>query len=336
MDTIAITGASGFIGGRAAQRLQERGYHVVALGRGKAPKSLGEAEYRQVAFDQAASLSAALENVHGILHCAGKAGAWGAYADYYDANVALSERLADAALKSGVRRFVNLSSPSIYFDYCDQLALREDFIPRRFSNPYAETKYFAERAVHARQSDHFEVISLRPRGVIGAGDTNWLPRIISMREAARLIQTGDGTNLANFTSIENLLDAIELAFKAPSAATGRVYNIHNGPDEKFWDVVEQGLHSVGLDAERRVLPRGLVMSIARANALAQRLCRVTKEPDLLPVKAGVSAYSMTMDLTAAKERLGFVPRQTTQEALAQFGRWYPTFQASSPEKRAAR
>jgi nucleoside-diphosphate-sugar epimerase len=163
--------------------------------------------------------------------------------------------------------------------------------------------------------------------VIGPGDTNWLPRIISLRQRDALKQVGNGTNTVNFTSIENLLDAIDLALVAPPEAMGETYNIHNGIDEKFWEVVEMGLREVGLDGKRRKVPLTIAMGLATINETAHRILRSKQEPSLLPVTVGVSAYSFTMDISKAKTRLNYSPRQTTKQALYDFGRWYQTEQA---------
>jgi 2-alkyl-3-oxoalkanoate reductase len=298
---IAITGASGFIGGQAAKRLTRAGYSISCLGRAQLQHP-GEH----------------LSGVWGVLHCAGKAGAWGRYDEYYSANVELTERLLKAAKTCGVRRFVNLSSPSIYFDYKHQLGLSEQFLPRRFSNAYAKTKYLAEQRVRGAHSEHFETVSLRPRGVVGEGDTNWLPRIIELRKSGSLKQVGSGPVLANFTSISNLLDAIELCFCAPPSAMGETYNIHNGVEEDFWQVVEKALELNGLDGQRKHVPLRMAMLLAKANAVWNRILRRQKEPALLPIKVGVSAYSLTMDISKARQRLGYAPRQSTHDALAEW------------------
>ncbi len=303
MKRIAITGASGFIGRRALERLGES-YEVLPVGRKDLPQ-----------------IEKVLQGVDGVLHCAGKAGAWGSDQEYYEANVHLTRNLLVAAKKASVRRFINLSSPSIYFDYKNQFGLTEDYVPARFSNAYAKTKYEAELEVAAAHGPTFETLSLRPRGVIGAGDTNWFPRIIDLRKKGALKQVGPGDAVANFTSVSNLLDAIALAFSAPSTAMGETYNIHNGTDERFWDVIEAGLKECGLDAQRRSVPLPIAMGLARLNETWHRAIGTQQEPNLLPVKLGVSVYSLTMDISKARNRLRYEPKQSTKEALREFADW---------------
>lgn len=336
MGRITVTGASGFIGSRAALRLSASGQPVLALGRDPAcPPGLKNTgiEYAQTDYTDVLQLRSVFQGSEGVLHCAGKAGAWGSFASYWEANVAVTQRVLAAAAQAGVKRFVNLSSPSISFDYKNQFNLPEIFLPPRFSNAYAETKYLAEVAVRAAHSASFQTLSLRPRGVIGEGDTNWFPRIIEMRQAGKLKQVGSGKNLVNFTSISNLLDAIELAFKAPAFSESEVFNIHNGVDESFWEVVELGLKKVGLDGHRRRVPLAPALALARLNEKWNAWRGVAKEPALLPVKIGVAAYSLTMDLSKARRLLGYVPRQTTEQALEEFAAWYG--KRGLPEKKGS-
>lgn len=67
---------------------------------------------------------------------------------------------------------MHLSSPSIYFDGRDHLDLNEEYVPRRFSDHYGATKYQAEQLVLSARDLGLEVLALRPRFVVGAGDTS--------------------------------------------------------------------------------------------------------------------------------------------------------------------
>lgn len=321
---ILITGISGFIGQRTADRLIQKGHEVFGTGRSKGTKPDQQSfQYAPADLTNAQDCERITHNKDAIIHCAGKAGAWGAHSEYETANVSATRCLLEAARKNKVKRFVNISSPSIYFDFRNQFDLKETDLPRRFSNAYAKTKYLAEHLVHdAHQPNHFETISLRPRGVIGAGDRNWMPRIIALRNAGKLVQVGSGSNLADFTSVANLMDALELCLAAPTSAMGRTYNITNGTPELFWDVVESGLKALGLDSRRKKIPLFLAMGMARLSEIFATLKRSTEEPDLLPIKVGVAAYSLTLDISAAKSILKYSPQQSTQDGLEEFALWW--------------
>ena len=320
---ILITGATGFIGQRLVKRLVAKGHEV----RGTARTFSGEpvsAGYSFVSADltQFGQCEQLTQDIDAVIHCAGKAGVWGSLAEYELANVVATQNILTAAENSKVQRFINISSPSIYFAYADQFDLKETDLPKKFSNAYASTKYQAEQIVQRAHSESFLTVSLRPRGVIGAGDKNWLPRIIEMQKHGTLIQPGYGENLADFTCVENLIDAIELCLTTDPKNMGEVYNISNGKSEKLWLVIADVLKAVGLSSGHRSVFLPLAMWVAHVSELFHKLKQTKSEPALLPIKVGVAAYSMTLDISKAQERLGYHPRQSTAEGLREFSEWY--------------
>lgn len=323
MTTVLVTGASGFIGQRIVQRFTREGkYSVIASGRKNAEAQPAGYQFRSADLAQKVDCQRLVAGVDVIVHCAGKAGAWGPRAEFERANVESTRNLLEACRGSSVRRFVNISSPSIYFAYKHQRGLKEGDLPSTFSNAYAETKFRAEETVHASHSPSLSTVSLRPRGVIGAGDRNWLPRIIAMRQAGTLVQPGDATNEVDFTSVENLIDAIELCVGAPAEACGRAYNITNGNPERLWGFIERVLARVGLDGQRKHVPVAVAMTLARLSEFFHSLASSSREPNLLPIKVGVAAYSMTLDISDARNILGYVPRVSTDEAIEEFAEWW--------------
>ena len=243
---VLITGATGFVGSRLSARLHSSGYNVIASGRGSPSIYKGSHKYIQLEMNSVDQCLKVLKGVDAVVHCAGKAGTWGPHSSYVSANVLGTKNLLQACKEKSVKRFVNISSPSIYFDYKDQFMLKEGDLPQIFSNSYAVTKFEAEKLVASAHSEKLATISLRPRGVIGAGDNNWLPRIIELRKKNSLIQPGDGKNMVDFTSIENLLDAIELCLTTDKINCGRAYNITNGEPIKLWDFIEKSVVNNGL------------------------------------------------------------------------------------------
>ncbi len=66
-----------------------------------------------------------------------------------------------------MRRFVNISSPTVYFEMKDKVNVREDALLPPPINAYAATKAEAEQLVLTRTD--LGPINLRPRGLYGAG-----------------------------------------------------------------------------------------------------------------------------------------------------------------------
>jgi len=102
---------------------------------------------------------------------------WGRRQDFIDTNVTGTMRLIEAARRQGVRRFVYVSSPSIYAGRMHRTDIREeDYDPTNKLNYYIESKLMAERQL--AQVQGIEVVIVRPRGLFGVGDTSIIPRLI--------------------------------------------------------------------------------------------------------------------------------------------------------------
>jgi nucleoside-diphosphate-sugar epimerase len=322
---LLITGATGFIGGNLAKRLSKNTqYSIVVTGRSVSInerfQDLPIAVVQGDLVDQTFAYRA-MKNIDIVVHCAGLAGTWGEYEEYYRANVLVTDNLIRAAQKNKVKRFINISSPSIYLNFTHQLNIDESYLPATFSNHYARTKYEAEQLVHQAHTATFQTISLRPRMVIGAGDNNLIPRLLTLQESGLLKQIGHGENLVDFTSVNNLLDLIENCFSVSEVAMGRAYNISNGHPDKFWEVVDTLCVSLNISSQRKKLPYSLVMGLAKLNEKVCTVLKLKKEPRLLPVPVSVLANSMTLNIDAAKQLLAYKPTQTTQQAMQDFLAW---------------
>lgn len=319
---ILITGANGFIGHKTAQHFILKDHQVIGTGRSNSIYNHANYRYLRADITNPEDCDHITREIDIIIHCAGKAGVWGEYEDYELTNIIGTKNLLEAGKKNGVKRFINISSPSIYFQFKNQFQIKESLVPIKFSNAYAETKYKAEQLVQLAHSEDFATVSLRPRGVIGAGDRNWLPRIINMRKENKLIQPGNGQNLVDFTSVSNLIEVIKTCTTISTHKLGTSYNISNDKPEFLWKFIENALYSVNLDGKRKKIPKFLAMNIAKISSFYHKLQNTKHEPDILPVKVGVAAYSMTLDITKAKNNLKYVPKVSTDQALAEFSKWW--------------
>ena len=318
---ILITGGTGFIGARLVETLLTEGHEVHFTGRSKSSRQdlldQGAQFHRGDLADESFARQVS-QNIEAIIHCAGLAGTWGSYQDYERANVLATKFLLEGARVNGVRRFINISSPSIYFDFKDQFDLKEGDLPKKFSNAYAQTKYEAELLVQSYHSSKLQTVSLRPRSVIGRGDQNVLPRLIRLQKTGSLMQIGRGENVVDITTVGNLVHAVHLCLHSPSDAMGETYNITNGAPVKFWNFVDDVLRAAKLPLQRKRVPYFPVMLAASLNETFSRIIRRKSEPVLLPISVGVISFSMTLDISKAKEKLGYKPIYSTQDGINEF------------------
>jgi len=319
---VVVTGASGFIGSHVARHLVVRGHEVIATGR-DAKRLEAAGSPRSHPLDLSTdSLDGLLQDAAAVVHCAARASPWGDRAAFWQDNVAATERLIAAARRSGtVRRFVLLSSPSIYFAFRDQERLSEAFTPpSRWPTPYGETKWIAECRVRA--APEVGPIILRPRAVYGPGDRAVAPRLIAAARSGLFPMPGGGNASVDVTYIDNLVSAVDLALGAPRQIEGRAFNITNGEPLKARELLAQLFAALQMPVRLVSIPRSAGLALAHVGEAIAKLRRGRPEPRVTVYAMGLLAYSQTLAIDAARESLGYAPAVSTVEGLRRYAQWW--------------
>ncbi|MDY7566369.1 NAD(P)-dependent oxidoreductase [Pseudomonas sp. RTC3] len=327
---ILVTGASGFIGGRFARFALEQGFTVRVNGRraeGVEHLVRRGAEFIQGDLSDPELVQRLCHDVEAVVHCAGAVGVWGRRQDFQQGNVQVTENIVEGCLKQQVRRLVHLSSPSIYFDGHSHLGIKEEQVPTRFINHYAATKYLAEQKVFGAEEFGLEVIALRPRFVTGAGDNSIFPRLLNMQRKKRLSIVGNGLNKVDFTSIQNLNDALLSSLLAAGSALGKAYNISNGMPVPLWDVVNYVMRQMELPQVTRYRSYALAYSAAALNEGACLLWPGRPEPTLSRLGVQMMSKDFTLDISRAQHYLDYQPRVSLWTALDEFCGWWKAQQS---------
>jgi nucleoside-diphosphate-sugar epimerase len=326
MMKILVTGATGFLGFRLIQALKEQGHFVIATGRN--PAMAEKIRHLGIAFEagsveNADFVAGISQGVEAVIHTAGLSSPWGKYADFYAANVQGTESVIAACKQNQIRRLVHVSTPSIYVEYRDREDVKEsDPLPSKFANAYATTKFLAEERVRAAAQEGLETIMIRPRALIGAGDTVILPRLLRAHKEGRLRIIGKGQNRVDLTAVSNVVDALILCLNAPTEALGEAYNITNGEPVKLWEFLQSAFERLGLTLDTRHLPYHLAFSLAAALESAATLDPAYKEPPLTRYTVCMLAKSQTLNIDKARTRLGYQPRQSLLDATTEFITWW--------------
>lgn len=324
METVLITGATGFLGGYLVRLLIQE-YQVRALGRnrnkGEAFEQLG-ARFCQGDFTDERSCARYFEGVDYVVHAGALSTVWGAWEDFHATNVVGTATVAKLCARYGIRRLVHLSSPSVYTEKQDKYQIREqDFLEDNGLSNYIRSKILAEQEIKRFQQKGLESVILRPRGLIGVGDTSLVPRLLEANKRIGIPLFNDGRNIVDLTSVDNVALACRLALKSQHAS-GEVFNITNGEPTEFKVLLEQFLRAIGEPPRYRKLPFGMAYGLACVLESAYRILRISREPPLTRYTVCTLGFSQTMDISKAREMLGYHPVKTLAQTIEEYGAWW--------------
>ncbi len=300
--TIALTGATGFIGGVLARRLETIGWQIRALVR---PASLG-ARYAGTAtqwiegdLEDLDSLRRLVNNdVYAVVHCAG-AVRGASQAQFDGVNVDGVARLVQAAREQHrVPRFLLISS----------LAAREPHL-----SPYAASKRQGEDTLAATAGDMNWSV-LRPSAVYGPGDKELLPLF---RWIGRGIAPILGSRSARFSLlyVEDLAESV-VQWLNSDTNERRAFELHDGhPDGYAWhDVVDTVARLYDRHVFRIQVPVVILRLLAGLNLGAAQIFGYA--PMLTPGKVRELSHSNWVgDNDALTRETGWAPRVSLAEGL---------------------
>lgn len=322
MKWVLITGATGFLGGYVVDEFHRNGYHIIAAGRNK--ERLGKLKRERVDLWQGdlSDLSGFTKSVDVVVHVAALSTIWGYWNDFYEDNVTGTQNVIDFCIRDKVKRLVFISSPSVYSGQGDRLKIKEsDYDPKNNLNDYIKTKILAEGLVREANSKTLQTTILRPRGLIGIGDTSIIPRLIKANDSIGLPLFNDGHNLVDMTCVENAAYATRLAAESKSAS-GQTYNITNGEPRQFGAIIEKLLHELGQQPRFRRPNLKRLYLLASLVERVYKLLRIHHEPPITRYTVCTLGYSQTLDISKAKRELGYTPILSLDEGIKRYATAY--------------
>ena len=324
-----VTGATSGLGRNAVEWLLAKDHQVHATGRdqcvGQQLMALGacftaldlvhatDEEYKHL-----------LADCDAVWHCAALSSPWGKYEWFYQANVLVTSRLSYWAGMQGIKRFIHISTPSIYFDFKSHTDLPENYLANPFANHYATTKYEAEQIIQQQVKAYPNTIYLiiRPRGIFGPHDRVIVPRVLAQLKRTKgiLHLPAGGKAYVDLTFVLNVVYALFLASNNTALNSGEVFNITNQQPCHLNQMLEQLLKDrLHIRYKIRALPYHFLYTVAGALELIASLTQ--KEPPLTRYSVGALYFDMTLSQDLAIQRLGYTPKYDLADAMDITAQW---------------
>lgn len=223
MGRIAITGAGGFIGTLLVRRAVESGLEVRPLVRSRGASEPASAQ-EGTDFESMDELCRRFEGCEAVVNLAARVHVTRETAadlagEFLRVNRDLAVRLASAAKKAGVPRFVQMSSVAAVCSTTPAGVVVDDSSPELPQNAYGKSKLAADRELAALRDGSFSVASLRPPTVYGPGVRAYFRQIMRAARLGIPLPIGSIDNRRSFMFIGNLVSATLAALKQPTDGT---------------------------------------------------------------------------------------------------------------------
>lgn len=322
-----VTGATGFLGSHICRMLLEAGHGVRAFHRPSSRLALLEGLTVQHAIGDVtdgASLEAAMHGVDAVFHAAAKVDYWRDSRGMYEITVGGTTNVLRAAMASGVKRVVHISSVAA-------LGVPEDVRKYPSKEPtllnethvwnykpqwwrYGHAKHLSEREVQKAVAEGLDVVILNPASIYGPGDINRVSGDL-------IIQVAKGRLPFALEGGMNVVDVRDVAYGALAAyergKCGERYII-GGENLTHSEFVTQVAEIVGRKPPGWIAPTWLVRRLATPVDWLSNLFPLPTNGDLLRF-AGLYFY---YDTSKARHELGLSQPRSARTAAEDTYHWY--------------
>jgi nucleoside-diphosphate-sugar epimerase len=318
--SIFITGGDGFVGRSVCDALARRDYRIISASRTAATRAQSDA-YRRIALDLTGhgDLSPMLEGVNCVVHLAARTHVMRDTAadplrEYRRINTEGTARLATAAARAGVRRFVFLSSIKVNGENTTAAPFTEGDEPHP-EDAYGLTKWEAERALRVVEArTGMEVVIVRPPLVYGAGVTANFLRLMQLIARGVPLPLSGIDNRRSMIFVRNLADAVRACIESPHAA-GNTYLASDGVDLSTPELIRRLAHALAVRPRLFAMPQSWLTAAAAVLGQRAQLSRLTQ--------------SLQVDSTRLREHLQWTPPYSIEAGFAETTAWFRGLRAST-------
>ncbi|MDR0210296.1 MAG: NAD-dependent epimerase/dehydratase family protein [Pseudomonas putida] len=308
---ILVTGASGFIGTALCKRLVNEKISVRGVGRSQS-LLIDCIDYISYDLEHAGDIDYLCQGVDTIIHLAGRAHVLketsvDPIAAFKSANLELTMRLAKAALRQGVRRFIFLSSIGVNANETVGQPLTEDS-PCEPIRLYGYSKLEAERAlVDLTKASGMELVIVRPPLVYDGDAPGNFKRLMTVILKGIPLPFLTVHNSRSMIARDNLIDFLICCVNHPRAAN-QVFLVSDGIDLSLPQIISCLAQGMGVSPKLFPFPTSILrvaLACLGKKEMYSQLCS-----------------SLSIDSGKSRAILEWTPPVQVTEALINAGRHF--------------
>ncbi|WP_135081447.1 SDR family oxidoreductase [Terasakiella sp. SH-1] len=307
MTRVLVTGATGFVGSRLCQFLNEQSISVRGSTRRPPHTHNQKIEYINIGdINNDTNWQDALKNIDIVVHCAARVHIMNDIADnpleeFRKTNVEGTRQLADQAAQHGVKRFIFLSSIKVNGESSSPNFPFKNSDRPHTEDPYGQSKWEAEQALNAiAAKSNMEVCIIRPSLIYGPGVKANFKRLQNLATKGWPVPFGSLNNLRSYVFIDNLCDCIKICLTHPQAAN-QTFLISDGHDLSVRQLYEKLCFAQGHKAKLINIPAKWMELIAKVLGKQDQVGRLTQY--------------LQVDSTPLQSKLGWQPPVSVDQAI---------------------
>jgi nucleoside-diphosphate-sugar epimerase len=302
---IILTGATGFVGKEILSKISLFNYIIV--GRSK-PKDIPQTKFYKSELKAFDNFSSILQNTDVVIHCAArvhvmKEASINPLESFREVNTEGTINLAKQAAKSGVKRFIFISSIKVNGESTTNEKCFTDKDIANPLDPYGLSKAEAENAIkNIAEQTGMEVVIIRPPLVYGPDVKANFAMMLKLVSFGIPLPFGCIVdNRRSMVYVENLVDLIVKCISHPNAAN-QTFLVSDDDDLSTARLVKELSKAMGGKGWALPIPPiifEIVGKITGKSEFVDRLCG-----------------SLNVDITKTKELLNWTPPFTVKEGFA--------------------
>jgi nucleoside-diphosphate-sugar epimerase len=305
-----VTGGTGSIGRRVVSRLLAGGWNVAVMTRQTDLTPPDDVMFLNGDLGDAASLREAVAHRDLVVHCALSSSG---------VDVRAAATLADASIAARVRRFVHVSTMSVY-PVVASGTIDEScpYVAPGTNDPYSLMKASIVEML-LRRADRLHVGVIQPANVVNPDGGWWTTGVVSLMRRAKFMMIDGGSGTANLVHVGDVAAAAELAATADYASGSRflIADGHPIPWAGYLRHLESLAGGNALEdmtaAEAKRYSRAVTTAPAFSKTLRRMKRALTGARAILPMDDIVIdrfASRAVVSIDRAKAVLGYSPSRT--------------------------
>ncbi len=320
MTVSLVTGGSGYFGSLLVHRLVAAGHQVRVLDLNDVDDRPSDVEIVQGDVRDAATVARAVDGVDIVFNNVAQVPLAKDHELLRTVNVDGTALLLAASRRAGVRKVVHTSSSAVF-----GVPRSNPVLPSTVPSPaeeYGHAKLAAEWACLDAVKDGLDVSIVRPRTILGHGRLGIFGILFEwIADGADVFVLGDGSNRYQFVHADDLAEVCLLAGDTPGPA---VFNAGTDRFGTMRESLEALCAHAGTGSKVRSLPAGPA-------ALGMKAAAGLHLAPFAPYHWLMYSKSLWFDIQHVKDALGWQPKYSNAEALADSYDWFLVNRASTAD-----